>query len=154
MTNLTAGDLAPEFTLETAGGGVATLSDYIGQRVIVYFYPAAMTPGCTTEACDFRDSLSSLAAAGVSVIGISPDPVDKLAEFAERDALTFPLACDTSKETMERWGVIGEKVKNGVTVMGVIRSSFIVGADGRLEGVYRDVSPDGHVAQLREALGV
>jgi peroxiredoxin Q/BCP len=154
MTQLTAGDSAPEFTLATAGGGVASLSEYIGKRVIVYFYPAAMTPGCTTEACDFRDSLSGLVAAGISVIGISPDPVDKLAEFAERDSLTFPLASDPGRETMERWGVIGEKVKNGVTVLGVIRSSFLVGVDGRVERVYRDVSPDGHVAQLRADLGL
>lgn len=154
MAQLGEGDIAPEFTLETAGGGRSSLSDFLGSRVIVYFYPAAMSPGCTTEACDFRDSLSSLAAAGFSVIGISPDSPERLAEFAERDSIPFPLASDPSRETMERWGVLGEKVKNGVSVIGVIRSTFVVGADGILEDVFRDVPAEGHVLQLRESLGV
>lgn len=154
MPELVPGDLAPSFNLETSDGGTVSLSDYSGRRVVVYFYPAAMTSGCTTEACDFRDSLSDLAEAGVAVVGISPDPVSKLADFAARESLTFPLASDPTRETIERWGVLGEKIKDGVKVVAVIRSTFVVAADGRFELVLRGVSPEGHVAQLRQELGV
>ena len=113
MPRLSAGELAPDFTLPTADGGSVTLSDLRGRHVVVYFYPAAMTPGCTTQACDFRDSLSSLAAAGYAVVGISPDPPDRLARFADRDGLTFPLASDPERSVLEAWGAYGEKALYG-----------------------------------------
>lgn len=154
MSPLIEGDTAPHFTLPSAGGNTVSLSDYLGRKVIVYFYPAAMSPGCTTESCDFRDSFTDFSVAGVSVLGISPDPVEKLEEFAKLEALNFPLASDPTRETMGRWGVLGEKVKNGVTSIGVIRSTFIVGADGLIERVFRDVAAQGHVAEVRAALDV
>ena len=154
MPRLSAGDLAPDFTLPTADGGTATLSDLRGQHVVVYFYPAAMTPGCTTQACDFRDSLSSLAAAGYAVIGISPDPVDKLARFAEEDGLTFPLASDADRSVLEAWGAFGEKKLYGKTVTGVIRSTVVVDPDGRVELAQYNVKATGHVAKLRRDLKI
>jgi peroxiredoxin Q/BCP len=154
MPRLSAGDLAPDFTLPTADGGTVTLSALRGQHVVVYFYPAAMTPGCTTQACDFRDSLSSLAAAGYAVIGISPDPVDKLARFAEEDGLTFPLASDTDRSVLEAWGAFGEKKLYGKTVTGVIRSTVVVDPDGRVELAQYNVKATGHVAKLRRDLNI
>jgi peroxiredoxin Q/BCP len=154
MPRLSAGDLAPDFTLPTADGGAVTLSDLRGQHVVVYFYPAAMTPGCTTQACDFRDSLSSLATAGYAVIGISPDPVDKLARFAEEDGLTFPLASDTDRSVLEAWGAFGEKKLYGKTVTGVIRSTVVVDPDGRVELAQYNVKATGHVAKLRRDLKI
>ncbi|MBB5786882.1 peroxiredoxin [Jiangella mangrovi] len=153
-TRLAAGDVAPDFTLPTADGGSVSLADYRGRHVIVYFYPKAMTSGCTTQACDFRDSLASLAGSGYDVVGISPDPVDALVEFAEKEQLTFPLASDASKGTLEAWGAYGEKVKDGTTVMGVIRSTVVVGPDGLVELAQYDVKADGHVAALRTELGL
>ena len=153
-TRLSVGDMVRDFTLPTADGGTVTLSDLRGSRIIVYFYPAAMTPGCTTEACDFRDSLSSLARAGYSVIGVSPDAVEKLAAFAEQEDLTFPLASDVSKTTLIAWGAFGEKVKDGKTVTGVIRSIVVIGPDGGVELVHYDVKPVGAVAALRADLGI
>ncbi len=153
-TRLSVGDMAHDFTLPTANGGTVTLSDLRGSRIIVYFYPAAMTPGCTTEACDFRDSLSSLAGAGYSVIGVSPDAVEKLAAFAEQEGLTFPLASDVSKTTLIAWGAFGEKTKDGQMVMGVIRSIVVIGAGGRVELAHYDVTPVGAVAALRADLGI
>jgi len=154
MPRLSAGDLAPDFTLPTADGGTVTLSALRGQHVVVYFYPAAMTPGCTTQACDFRDSLSSLAAAGYAVIGISPDPVDKLARFAEEDGLTFPLASDTDRSVLEAWGAFGEKKLYGKTVTGVIRSTVVVDPDGSVELAQYNVKATGHVAKLRRDLNI
>jgi peroxiredoxin Q/BCP len=154
MPRLSAGDLAPDFTLPTADGGTVTLSALRGQHVVVYFYPAAMTPGCTTQACDFRDSLSSLAAAGYAVIGISPDPVDKLARFVEEDGLTFPLASDTDRSVLEAWGAFGEKKLYGKTVTGVIRSTVVVDPDGRVELAQYNVKATGHVAKLRRDLNI
>ena len=110
MPRLAVGDLAPDFTLPTADGGTVTLSDLRGRRVIVYFYPAAMTPGCTTQACDFRDSLASLQGAGFAVVGVSPDAVDKLAAFVEQEHLTFPLGSDPEHAVLEAWGAWGEKL--------------------------------------------
>src|SRR5918995_312295 len=118
---LQPGEKAPDFTLPDASGAPVSLRDYAGGRVVVYFYPAAMTPGCTTQACDFRDSLSSLQAAGVSVVGVSPDPPAKLAEFAARDGLTFPLLSDSGHEVLEAYGAWGEKSMYGKRITGVIR---------------------------------
>jgi peroxiredoxin Q/BCP len=154
MARLTVGDDAPDFTLPTAGGGSVALADLRGRSVVVYFYPAAMTPGCTTQACDFRDSLSALAAAGYAVVGVSPDPVDRLAEFAAQEGLTFPLASDEERAVLTAWGAYGEKVKDGRTVTGVIRSSVVVDPEGRVAHAQYDVKPAGHVAALRETLGV
>ena len=153
-TRLKAGDPAPEFTLPDADGKPVSLKDFRGQRVIVYFYPAAMTPGCTTEACDFRDSLSSLNGAGVQVVGISPDPLDKLVEFRKQQSLTFPLLSDVDRSVLNAYGAYGEKNNYGKTVMGVIRSTFIVGADGKLEDAQYNVRATGHVAKLRNELKV
>ncbi|ROS27972.1 thioredoxin-dependent thiol peroxidase [Cellulomonas sp. PhB150] len=154
MPRLAPGDLAPDFTLATADGSQVHLADLRGQRVIVYFYPAAMTPGCTKEACDFRDSLSALAAAGFAVVGISPDEVAKLAKFVEAEQLTFPLASDPTREVLEAWGAWGEKKLYGKTVTGVIRSTVVVGADGHVEVAQYNVRATGHVAKLRRDLGV
>ena len=154
MPRLSTGDLAPDFTLPTADGGSVTLSDLRGQHVVVSFYPAAMTPGCTTQACDFRDSLTSLAAAGYAVIGISPDPVAKLAQFAAEDGLTFPLASDVDRSVLEGWGAYGEKQLYGKTVTGVIRSTVVVGPDGRVELAQYNVKATGHVAKLRRDLKI
>jgi peroxiredoxin Q/BCP len=113
-----------------------------------------MTPGCTTQACDFRDSLSALAAAGYAVVGVSPDPVDRLAEFAAQEGLTFPLASDEERAVLTAWGAYGEKIKDGKTVIGVIRSTVVVDPEGRVAHAQYDVKPSGHVAALRETLGV
>jgi thioredoxin-dependent peroxiredoxin len=154
MTRLAPGDTAPDFTLPDADGKDVSLADLRGRRVVVYFYPAAMTPGCTTQACDFRDNLSSLAAAGVDVIGISPDKPEKLAKFRERDSLTFPLLSDPSRTVLEAYGAYGEKTMYGKKVTGVIRSTFVVDADGKIEQAQYNVKATGHVAKLRRDLGL
>ena len=154
MTRLSVGDEAPDFTLPTADGGTVSLADLRGRHVVVYFYPKAGTPGCTTQACDFRDSLSSLQAAGYSVVGVSPDPLDRLARFAGDEGLTFPLASDEEHQVLEQWGAWGEKEKDGRIVSGVIRSTVVVDPDGRVVRAEYDVKPAGHVAALRDALGV
>jgi peroxiredoxin Q/BCP len=154
MPRLSPGDVAPDFTLPDADGTDVSLSDYRGRKVIVYFYPAAMTPGCTTQACDFRDSLDSLAAAGYAVLGISPDAPDKLAKFRERDAVTFPLLSDATKSTLQAYDAYGEKTMYGKKVTGVLRSTFIVDPDGRIEDAQYNVKAKGHVAKLRRDLGV
>jgi thioredoxin-dependent peroxiredoxin len=151
---LAPGDEAPDFTLADADGNEVTLSSLRGQRVVVYFYPAAMTPGCTTEACDFRDSLASLSAAGVTVLGISPDPPAKLAKFRDKEGLNFPLLSDPGHEVQELYGAYGEKKLYGKTTVGVIRSTFVVGPDGTLEQAQYGVKATGHVARLRKELGV
>jgi thioredoxin-dependent peroxiredoxin len=151
---LAPGDPAPDFTLSDADGNQVTLSSLRGQRVIVYFYPAAMTPGCTTQACDFRDSEQSLAAAGLAVIGISPDSPARLAKFREKESLNFPLLSDPDHATEEAYGTYGEKVTYGKKTVGVIRSTFVVGADGRIEQAHYGVKATGHVARLRQELGV
>ena len=121
---------------------------------MLYAYPAAMTPGCTTQACDFRDSLDALAAAGIAVLGISPDPVETLAEFRERDELTFPLLSDPDHRVLELYGAWGEKSLYGRKVTGVIRSTFVIDPDGRLEHALYNVKATGHVAMLRKRLGI
>ena len=154
MTRLSPGDPAPEFTLQDADGNTVSLADFRGRKVILYFYPAAMTPGCTTQACDFRDSLDSLAAAGYAVLGVSPDEPDKLAKFRERDSITFPLLSDPDHRTLEAYGAWGEKTMYGKTVTGVLRSTFVIDADGKVESAQYNVKATGHVAKLRRELGV
>ncbi len=153
-TRLAPGDAAPGFTLPDADGNEVSLSSLRGQRVIVYFYPAAMTPGCTKEACDFRDSLSSLAAAGFAVLGISPDAPSKLAKFRDRDGLTFPLLSDPQHAVLTAYGAWGEKMMYGKKSVGVIRSTFVIGPDGTIERAQYGVKATGHVARLRQELGV
>ncbi|GAB3566480.1 thioredoxin-dependent thiol peroxidase [Spelaeicoccus albus] len=153
-TRLQPGDSAPDFTLTSDAGETVSLSDFRGSRVVVYFYPAAMTPGCTTEACDFRDSLDALQAAGVQVVGISPDKPEKLAKFAERDHLTFPLLADPERDVLSQWGAYGEKKNYGKVVQGVIRSTVVVDAEGTVETAQYNVKATGHVARLRKTLGI
>jgi peroxiredoxin Q/BCP len=154
QVELKAGDPAPDFTLPDADGEPVSLKDFRGRRVIVYFYPAAMTTGCTKEACDFRDSLAQLNGAGLTVIGISPDPVAKLARFRDEQDLTFPLLSDVDRVVLDEYGAYGEKKLYGKTVVGVIRSTFVIGADGRVEIAQYNVKATGHVAKLRRELEV
>jgi peroxiredoxin Q/BCP len=151
---LSPGDVAPAFTLEDVDGKPVSLSDFLGRKVVLYVYPAAMTPGCTTQACDFRDSLSSLNAAGYQVIGLSPDKPAKLAQFREAEGLTFPLLSDPSKEVLTAYGAYGEKKLYGKTVVGVIRSTFVLDEEGRVVTASYGVKATGHVAKLRRDLGV
>jgi peroxiredoxin Q/BCP len=154
VPQLTAGQPAPDFTLTASDGTPVSLSDFRGRHVIVYFYPAAMTPGCTTQACDFRDSLASLQGAGYAVLGVSPDEPAKLVRFAERDALTYPLLSDPDHAVLEAWGAWGEKTLYGRKSVGVIRSTVVVDPDGVVELARYNVKATGHVASLRKALGV
>jgi thioredoxin-dependent peroxiredoxin len=154
QTRLAPGDAAPEFTLPTDNGDSLSLKDLRGRKVVLYAYPAAMTPGCTTQACDFRDSLASLQAAGFEVIGISPDVPAKLAKFRERDAITFPLVSDQDKSVLTAYGAFGEKQMYGKTVTGVIRSTFVIDEDGAIERALYNVKATGHVAKLRRDLGI
>jgi peroxiredoxin Q/BCP len=151
---LQPGDVAPEFELSDADGNPVSLTSLRGKRVILYFYPAAMTPGCTKEAIDFRDGLPELEAAGVTVVGISPDEPAKLAKFRERDALTFPLLSDPEAATLRAYGAYGEKKLYGKTMVGVIRSTFLIDADGKVEKAYYNVKATGHVDRIRHELGV
>jgi thioredoxin-dependent peroxiredoxin len=151
---LAVGDEAPDFSLPDADGAEVRLSDLRGERVIVYFYPAAMTPGCTKEACDFRDSLGALAAAGVKVLGISPDEPARLAKFRDRDGLNFPLLSDPGYRIHKAYGAYGEKKLYGKTTVGVIRSTFVIGPDGKVERAYQGVRATGHVPRLRKDLGI
>jgi peroxiredoxin Q/BCP len=151
---LAPGDQAPDFTLPDADGNEVSLSALRGQRVIIYFYPAAMTPGCTKQACDFRDSKADLSEAGFAVLGISPDSPAKLAKFRDRDSLTFPLLSDPDRKVLQAYGAYGEKMMYGKKSVGVIRSTFVVGADGKIEQALYGVKATGHVARLREELGV
>ncbi|MBE1877356.1 peroxiredoxin [Myceligenerans pegani] len=156
-TRLEPGDKAPDFTLPAAGGGTISLADLrkiAGRGVVVYFYPAASTPGCTKEACDFRDSLAALQGAGYAVVGISPDPVAKLEKFADAESLTFPLASDEDHATLEAYGAWGEKQNYGRTYVGVIRSTVVVAPDGTVSLAQYNVRATGHVARLRKALDV
>ena len=149
---LAPGDEAPDFDLPDADGTQVRLSSLRGQRVIVYFYPAAMTPGCTREACDFRDNIGALAAAGTVVLGISPDPPARLAKFRDRDHLNFPLLSDPGYQVHKAYGAYGEKTLYGKTTTGVIRSTFVVGPDGKIERAYYNVKATGHVDRLRKDL--
>ena len=150
---LAPGDPAPDFTLPDADGQPVSLSSYRGQRVIVYFYPAAMTPGCTKEACDFRDSLAQLNGQGIAVLGISPDQPAKLARFRDRDSLTFPLLSDPGHTVLQAYGAYGEKKLYGKTTVGVIRSTFVIDANGVIEKAMYGVKATGHVARLRAEIG-
>ena len=153
-TRLSAGDQAPAFTLTDDAGQQVSLADLRGGKVIVYLYPAAMTPGCTTQACDFTDSLSSLQAAGYEVLGISPDKPAKLAKFRVRDHLTISLLSDPDKRVLQEYGAYGEKKLYGRTVEGVIRSTVVVDEEGRIELAQYNVKATGHVAKLRRDLGL
>lgn len=154
MTRLETGAAAPDFTLPDDTGAKVSLSDFRGQKVILYVYPAAMTPGCTTQACDFRDSLEPFKAAGYAVIGISPDSPEKLAAFRSHDGLTFPLVSDQDKSVLEAYGAWGEKQLYGKTVTGVIRSTFVIDEDGTIDKAMYNVKATGHVAKLRRDLNV
>ena len=153
-TRLAPGDPAPDFDLPTDDGGRLSLGDLRGRKVVLYAYPAAGTPGCTKQACDFRDSLDSLHAAGFQVVGISPDKPEKLARFRAAEGLTFPLVSDTDRAVMTAYGAFGEKKLYGKTVTGVIRSTFVIGADGTVEQAQYAVKATGHVAKLRRDLGL
>jgi thioredoxin-dependent peroxiredoxin len=150
---LAPGDTAPDFTLSDADGHQVSLSSFRGRQVIVYFYPAALTPGCTKEACDFRDNLSDLNHAGLAVLGISPDQPSKLAKFRDRVGLTFPLLSDPDHEVLKAYGAYGEKKLYGKTTVGVIRSTFVIDADGKVSRAMYGVKATGHVARLRADIG-
>jgi peroxiredoxin Q/BCP len=154
VTRLSTGDTAPDFTLPDPEGTPVSLSSYKGRKVIVYFYSAASTPGCTTQACDFRDNLASLQAAGYTVVGVSPDSTGKLEKFDEKESLTFPLASDQDKAVMTAWGAFGEKKNYGKVVQGTIRSTVVVAPDGTVGHAAYNVKATGHVAKLRKDLGL
>ena len=155
---LEPGDTAPPLDLPDDTGTVHGWADHAGERVVLYVYPAARTPGCTKQACDFRDSLDALAAAGITVLGLSPDKPEKLARFREHDALTFPLLSDPERAVLTAYGAYGEKQLYGKTVTGVIRSTFVVDVDAQgrptIERAMYNVKATGHVAKLRRELGV
>jgi peroxiredoxin Q/BCP len=155
---LSPGDPAPAFSLPNADGDLVSLADFAGKRVIVYFYPAAMTPGCTTQAVDFTASMDELSAADLSVLGISPDTPAKLAKFSEKEQISFPLLSDAEKSTLTAWGAYGEKLLYGKLVEGVIRSTFVVDVDADGQGTIAvaqyNVRAKGHVAKLRRELAV
>lgn len=151
---LEVGATAPAFSLPDADGNIVKLSDYRGRKVVVYFYPAASTPGCTKQACDFRDSLAELNGAGLDVVGISPDKPEKLAKFRDKEGLTFPLLSDPGREVLTAWGAFGEKTMYGKTVQGVIRSTFVVDEKGKIDVAQYNVRATGHVAKLRRDLSV
>lgn len=155
MSNqLSVGDPAPSFTLPDADGQPVSLAEFRGRSVVVYFYPKAETPGCTTQACDFRDNLASLQGAGYSVVGISPDTPEELASFTSNHGLAFPLLSDVGNSVSQAWGAYGERERNGQTVVGVIRSTIVVGPDGAVQHAEYGVDAKGHVARLRELLSV
>lgn len=154
QNRLSDGDAAPEFSLPDADGNTVSLSDYRGRSVVVYFYPAASTPGCTKEACDFRDSLAELNDAGFDVLGISPDKPAKLAKFRDNEGLTFPLLSDEDRSVMTAWGAFGEKKNYGKVVQGVIRSTFVVDPEGKIAKALYNVKATGHVDRLRKDIGV
>ena len=151
---LEVGAKAPSFSLLDADGKTVKLSDYKGRKVIVYFYPAASTPGCTKEACDFRDNLRELGDAGLDVVGISPDKPAKLAKFRDDQKLTFPLLSDPDRQVLTQWGAFGEKTMYGKKVEGVIRSTFVVDEKGRIEVAQYNIRATGHVAKLRRDMAV
>ena len=151
---LEPGDEAPDFTLTDADGEPFTLSSLRGAKVLLYFYPAAMTPGCTKESVDFEQSLAELEAAGVKVVGVSPDAPAKLVKFRERDKLTFPLLSDPERAVLQAYAAYGEKKLYGKVTVGVIRSTFLIDEAGKIEKAYYNVRATGHVARLRKELGL
>ncbi|MFF7752533.1 thioredoxin-dependent thiol peroxidase [Streptomyces sp. NPDC007971] len=151
---LQPGDVAPAFTLPDADGNEVSLSDHKGRKVIVYFYPAALTPGCTKQACDFTDNLQVLAQAGYDVIGISPDKPEKLAKFRDQESLEVTLLADPDKKALDAYGAFGEKKNYGKTYMGVIRSTVIVDEEGKVERALYNVRATGHVAKIIKDLGI
>ena len=151
---LEAGAIAPAFTLPDQDGTRVSLSDYAGQPVVIYFYPAAMTPGCTTQACDFRDSMERFTADGYAVIGVSPDPVDKLDTFTEKEELNFPVLADEDHKVAEAYGAWGEKNIYGKVSEGLIRSTIVVDEDGKVSEAQYNVRAKGHVDKLRRDLGL
>ena len=153
-SRLVPGDPAPPFALPDAEGRVLSLADLAGRKVVLYVYPAAMTPGCTKQACDFRDSLARFAAAGYAVVGVSPDPPAKLARFRDTEGLTFPLLSDPGKEMLTAYGAYGEKSLYGKTVVGVIRSTFVLDERGIVLRAGYAVKATGHVAKLARDLGL
>ena len=152
MTTLAAGDIAPPFSLPDQDGRTVSLGDYAGRRVVVYFYPADDTPGCTKEACQFSDLVDEYAALGVEVLGISPDGGTKHQKFRAKYGLKIELLSDPEHEVMTRYGAFGDKVLYGRKTVGVIRSTFLVGAQGRIERAWYNVRADGHAAKVLEAL--
>jgi peroxiredoxin Q/BCP len=151
---LSPGDAAPAFTLPTDDGSVLSLADLKGRKVVLYVYPAALTPGCTKQACDFRDNLQRFVDAGYAVVGLSPDKPEKLASFREKEGLTFPLLADPTKETLTAYGAYGEKQLYGKTVVGVIRSTFLLDEGGIVTQASYAVKATGHVAKLLKDLGL
>lgn len=151
---LEPGTTAPDFSLSDKDGNTVSLSDFRGKKVIVYFYPAASTPGCTTQACDFRDNMASLQAAGYVVLGVSKDELPALQKFADNEGLTFPLLSDKDLSVHNAYGAYGEKSMYGKTVQGVIRSTFVVDEQGAIELALYNVKATGHVASLRKKLGL
>ena len=145
---LAPGDEAPDFTLPDADGNPVSLASYRGRQVIVYFYPAAMTPGCTKEACDFRDRQPDLTGADTAVLGISPDKPEKLARFRDKEQLTFPLLSDPDHAVEQAYGAYGEKMMYGKKSVGVIRSTFVIDADGKVTSAQYGVKATGHVERL------
>ena len=155
MSNrLQPGDTAPAFTLPDADGTEVSLADHRGRKVIVYFYPAALTPGCTKQACDFTDNLDLLANAGYDVLGISPDRPEKLAKFRDKEQLRVTLLSDPEKKVLEQYGAFGEKTMYGRTVTGVIRSTIVVDEAGTVERALYNVRATGHVAKIIKDLGI
>jgi len=153
-TRLSKGDPAPDFTLPDADGNPVSLSSYRGRKVVVYFYPAASTPGCTTQACDFRDNLRDFDSAGLAVVGVSPDKPAKLAKFRDEQRLTFPLLSDPERATLTAYGAYGEKMMYGKRTTGVIRSTVVVDENGTVEAAFYNVKAKGHVDKLRRDLGL
>ena len=151
---LSPGDKAPAFALPDADGTTVKLSDLKGSKVVLYVYPAAMTPGCTKQACDFRDNLQRFVDAGYAVVGLSPDKPEKLAAFRDKEGLTFPLLSDVSKETLTAYGAYGEKQLYGKTVVGVIRSTFLLDEKGKVVQASYGVKATGHVAKLLKDNGL
>lgn len=151
---LQPGDTAPAFTLPDADGNPVSLAGYAGRKVIVYFYPAALTPGCTKQACDFTDNLDLLAQHGYDVVGISPDKPEKLAKFRDKEDLKVTLLGDPDKEILQAYGAFGEKTMYGKTVTGVIRSTVVVDEGGKVERALYNVRATGHVAKIIRDLGL
>ncbi len=154
MSALEVGQDAPAWTLTDSGGNDLSLSDYAGQKLVLYFYPAAMTPGCTTQACDFRDNLARFNSAGYAVVGLSPDKPAKLATFVEQEALSFPVLSNPDKDVLKAYGAYGDKTLYGKTVTGVIRSTVVLDEEGRVVLAKHNVKATGHVAMLSKALGI